>query len=72
MWDEELTKRPLIVNLEMDDYNNFHEVILVAENFGDIPPNTALMKIKAGDKKYEIKITSTEQKNAVINFKYKE
>ncbi|WP_165352408.1 hypothetical protein [Flavobacterium anhuiense] len=56
----------------MNDYNNFHEVILVAENLGDIPPNTALMKIKAGDKKYEIKITSDEQKNAVINFKYKE
>ncbi|MCV2485918.1 hypothetical protein OD917_13355 [Flavobacterium sp. SH_e] len=68
---EELTKKPLLINLEMDDYNNFHEVILVAENLGDIPPNTALMKIKAGEK-YEIKITSDEQKNAVINFKYKE
>ncbi|WP_129746024.1 hypothetical protein [Flavobacterium anhuiense] len=68
---EELTKKPLLINLEMDDYNNFHEVILVAENLGDIPPNTSLMKIKAGDKKYEIKITSDEQKNAVVYFKYK-
>lgn len=67
---EELTKKPLIVNLEMDEYNETHEVILVAENLGDIPPNTALMKIKAGNKNYEIKITSDEQKNAVVIFKY--
>jgi len=69
---KELTKKPLIVNLEIDDNDNFHEVILVAENLGDIPPNTALMKIKAGNKKCEIKITSTEEKNAVVIFKYKE
>jgi hypothetical protein len=69
---EELTRKPLIVNLEMDKNNNYHEVILVAENLGDIPPNTALMKIKAGNETHEVKITSDEQKNAVIVFKYKE
>jgi len=68
----ELTKKPLQLILEMDETNNkYHEVILVAENLGDIPPNTALMKIKAGDKTYEVKISSDLQKNAVIVFKYK-
>jgi len=28
------------------------------------------MIVKAGDKEYEVRITTTEQKNAVIKFKY--
>jgi hypothetical protein len=68
----ELTKKPLKLILEMDEtLNKYHEVILVAENLGDVPPNTAFMKIKAGDKTYEVKISSDLQKNAVIVFKYK-
>jgi len=43
---------------------------MVAENLGEIPPNTSLMVVKAGGKQYEVRITSTEQKNAVIVFKY--
>jgi len=42
----------------------------VAENEGDIPPNTSLMIVKAGKKEYEVRIVSTEQKNAVVIFKY--
>ena len=45
-------------------------LILVAENMGEIPPNTSLMIINAGSKQYEVRITSTEQKNAVVVFKY--
>ncbi len=43
---------------------------MVADNEGEIPPNTSLMIVKAGDKEYEVRITSTEQKNAVVIFKY--
>ena len=43
---------------------------MVAENLGEIPPNTSLMIVKAGDKEYEVRITSTEQKNAVVKFQY--
>ena len=43
---------------------------VVAENLGDIPSNTSLMVVKAGDKRYEVRIVSTEQKNAVVVFKY--
>jgi len=43
---------------------------MVAENLGEIPPNTSLMVVKAGKQQYEVRITSTEQKNAVIVFKY--
>jgi len=65
-----LTDRPLIVTLHLDATNDYHEVVMVADNEGTIPPNTSLMIVKAGDKEYEVRITSTEQKNAVIKFQY--
>lgn len=65
-----LTDRPLVVTIHLDETNDYHEVVMVADNEGDIPPNTSLMIVKAGDKEYEVRITSTEQKNAVVKFKY--
>jgi hypothetical protein len=65
-----LTDRPLVLTVHLDESNDFHKLVLVAENEGEIPPNTALMIVKAGGKEYEVRITTTEQKNAVITFKY--
>jgi len=53
-----------------ENENSEHEVVMVAENLGRIPPNTSLMIIDAGDKRYQVQITSTEQKNAMVRFKY--
>jgi hypothetical protein len=65
-----LSLEPIIVKIKLDTTNNYHEVVMVADNLGDIPPNTSLMVVKAGDQQYEVRITSTEQKNAVVVFKY--
>jgi len=65
-----LTDRPIILTLHLDESNDYHELVMVAENEGEIPPNTSLMIVKAGDKEYEVRITSSEQKNAVVTFKY--
>ncbi|MEO5997014.1 MAG: hypothetical protein ABIN89_09760 [Chitinophagaceae bacterium] len=65
-----LTTTPINFKFTMDENNDFHELVMVAENEGDIPPNTSLMVVRAGDKIYEVRITSTEQKNAVIIFKF--
>jgi len=44
----------------------------VAENLGDIPPNTALMVVTAGGKRrQEIFLASNEQKNAKVIIEYK-
>jgi hypothetical protein len=43
---------------------------MVGENLGTIPPNTALMIINAGDKRYQLYLTSDEQKNAMVRFIY--
>jgi len=65
-----LTDRAIIIKLHMDYDNDYHEVVMVAENEGEIPPNTSLMVVKAGDKEYEVRIVSTEQKNATVVFKF--
>lgn len=65
-----LSYSPIILKIKMDEENTDHELIMVAENLGRIPPNTSLMIVEAGDKRYDVRITSTEQKNAVIRFKY--
>lgn len=64
-----LTANPLILRFTMDD-NEDQELTMVAENLGRIPPNTSLMVVEAGDQRFEVRITSTEQKNAVVRFKY--
>ncbi len=65
-----LSTKPIIITLELDKSEPLQEVIMVAENLGRIPPNTALMIIKAGSKQYTVSLTSTEQKNAMVRFKY--
>lgn len=69
--NKRLTAGPLTIKLRMDEENPDHELVMVAENLGRIPPNTSLMIVEAGEQRYEIRITSTEQKNAVVRFNYK-
>jgi hypothetical protein len=65
-----LTASPLIIKFKIDEDNSEHELVMVAENLGRIPPNTSLMIVEAGDRRFDVRITSTEQKNAVVRFKY--
>ena len=68
--EKRLTATPLILKLKMDELNDEHELTMVAENLGTIPPNTSLMIVEAGEQRFEVRITSTEQKNAVVRFRY--
>jgi len=43
-----------------------HEFILVANNLGRIPPNTALMRITAGLKVYELFASTSLSENASV------
>ncbi|HEY0676778.1 MAG TPA: hypothetical protein VGD17_00780 [Chitinophagaceae bacterium] len=47
-----------------------YELMMYAENLGSIPPNTALMVITSGKKRYELRVASSEQKSAVVKFVY--
>jgi hypothetical protein len=65
-----LTASPLIIKFTIDENDTDHELTMVAENLGRIPPNTSLMIVESGEQRFDVRITSTEQKNAVVRFKY--
>lgn len=65
-----LTTKPITAYITIDLNHTFHEVEMIAENLGSIPPNTALLIITAGEKKYRLTISSTEIKSAMVRFIY--
>lgn len=65
-----LKTQPVTMNIRVDERRKVQEVIMVGENLGSIPPNTALMIVTAGSKRYQLYLTSDEQKNAMVRFIY--
>lgn len=61
-----LSLKPISMKIKVDKANPHHEIIMVADNLGSIPPNTSLMIITANKKRYEVFISSSEQKNAKV------
>ena len=66
-----LTAAPLTVKFTIDEEDTDYELVMVAENLGRIPPNTSLMIVESGGQRFEARITSTEQKNAVVKFRFR-
>jgi hypothetical protein len=67
-----LSQKPVSFRIAVDPAKPYHELVMVANNLGTIPPNTSLMIVRAGTKRYEVFISSTEQKNAKVVFELKE
>ena len=65
-----ISAKPVTISVRIDPIRPMQEVIMVGENLGTIPPNTALMIINAGDKRYQLYLTSDEKKNAMVRFIY--
>lgn len=65
-----LSLKPISISVKIDLKRPEQEVIMVGENLGTIPPNTALMIVNAGEKRYQLYLTSDEQKNAMVRFIY--
>jgi hypothetical protein len=68
--NKRLTTKPVSISVKIDLKKSEQELIMVGENLGSIPPNTALMIVNAGDKRYQLYLTSDEQKNAMVRFIY--
>jgi len=68
--NQRLSTTAITVKLKVNTDNPEHTLVMVAENLGRIPPNTALMIVQDGDNRYQASITSTEQKNAMVRFRY--
>jgi len=67
-----LKATPVTFYIKIAPGNSRNELVMYAENLGSIPPNTALMVIYDGTKRYELTVKSTEKSNGVVSFKLKE
>ncbi len=67
---QKLSAAPITTFIKISLNNHFQEVEMIAENLGTIPPNTALLIITAGKKRYELFLTSSNEKSAKVRFLY--
>ncbi|HSF46509.1 MAG TPA: hypothetical protein VLA58_10890 [Chitinophagaceae bacterium] len=67
---QRLSTEPVTLKIMMTEDDN--ELIMYAENLGSIPPNTALMVVTVGDKRFEVNISSSEKTNGAVRFRYRE
>jgi zinc protease len=68
---QKLTDKPITIKLKANP-NLANELVMYANNLGTIPPNTALMKVTAGDKTYEVRLESDTDKSGAVVFKLKQ
>jgi hypothetical protein len=68
---QKLTHKSIRINLVLDSLKTVNEISMFAENLGLIPPNTALMVIEDGKKRFEIRLSSSMEKNGTIRIKRK-
>ncbi len=69
LYKKRLTDRALTLNVTAFPGQEY-ELMMYADNLGRIPPNTALMVITSGKKRYELRVSSSETKSAVVKFIY--
>ena len=70
-FSQRLSTRSLHFDLTLDGSRQLNELSMFADNLGSISPNTALMIVTDGDKKHEIRLSSSLEKNATIRIKRK-
>jgi len=63
-----LSDKAISLNLNIEQSREVNELVMYAENLGEIPPNTALMVVTDGTHRYEVRITSDLEKSGAIRF----
>ena len=66
-----LSEKPINITLDATTDREINELIMYADNLGEIPPNTALMIITDGTERYEVHISSDLKKSGSIHFIHK-
>jgi hypothetical protein len=69
---QRLSQKPISFQIRIDKNQPHHELVMVANNLGSIPPNTSVMIVTAKDKRYQVFITATDQQNAKVVIYLKE
>jgi hypothetical protein len=69
---QRLSDKPVSLTLTLDKHAPENIVTMYADNLGTIPPNTALMIVTDGGKRYEVRMESDYGKSGSVIFKAKE
>ncbi len=64
-----LSTKSIHLNIKLDTAREYNEISMFANNLGSIPPNTALMLVYDGKKRYEIRLSSSMQTNAAVRIR---
>lgn len=70
-FSQKLTTQALHFNLVLDSLLEVNELSMFADNLGSIPPNTALMIIRDGEKRHQVRLTSDLTKSGTIRIRKK-
>lgn len=65
-----LSDKPISLTLTLDKNAKENIVTMYADNLGTIPPNTALMVVTDGGKRYEVRMESDYGKSGTVVFKH--
>ena len=68
---QRLSDKAISLTLSTDNNRDVNELVMYAENLGEIPPNTALMVVTDGNNRYEVRITSDLEQSGAIRFIHK-
>ena len=66
-----LSARSVHLDLKLDTLKEVNTLSMFANNMGSIPPNTALMLISDGKKRYEVRLSSSLDKTGAIRIRRK-
>ncbi|MDB5120227.1 MAG: hypothetical protein JWN56_1445 [Sphingobacteriales bacterium] len=65
-----ISNQPAFVYFHIDPKFQLHELLLYAENLGNVKPNTSQLTIFDGDKTFRLMIESDKQKTAAVYLRY--
>lgn len=67
-----LTAEPIVLNLTLKKKSGVSNLVMVAENLGEIPPCTAHIRVTTEKERYETNLSGDLNSNAVLQFFLKE
>jgi hypothetical protein len=66
-----LSTRSIHLDIKLDPEQEVNTLAMFANNLGSIPPNTALMLVYDGKKRYEVRLSSSLDKSGAIRIRKK-
>lgn len=68
---QRLSTKAIHLSLGLDTTKEYNDLAMFADNLGSIPPNTALMLVFDGKKRYEVRLSSSLLKNGTLRIRRK-